>query len=194
MLSSSVIPATTKCDQRHRHQCPLSQTVNLTFSILELHSTYGVAEMDETHSYHVTAKWEAGRNGVVSSKEIHPLIHFSAPPEFKGECGLWTPEHFLLAAVASCFIVTFYAMAAASKIEFVSLQLHVQGTLGKVGGKLRFTEIVLQPTLMIAYNDELERAKRVLEKTHEGCMIARSLACPVLMEPVMRPAEELLAG
>jgi organic hydroperoxide reductase OsmC/OhrA len=101
-------------------------------------------------------------------REIHPPIHFSAPPEFKGELGFWTPEHFLLAAVASCFVATFYAIAAASKMEFVSLQL-------------------------IVYDNELARAKRILEKTNEGCLIARSLACPVLIEPLVRPAEELLA-
>jgi organic hydroperoxide reductase OsmC/OhrA len=130
---------------------------------------------------------------IVSAKEIHPPIHFSAPPEFKGENGFWTPEHFLLAAVASCFIVTFYAIATASKMEFVSLHLCVEGKLGKPEGKPRFTEIVLRPTLMIVYDNELERATRTLEKAEEGCLIARSLACPVHMEPLVRPAEELLA-
>jgi peroxiredoxin-like protein len=149
--------------------------------------------MNETHAYHVTAKWEADRNGIVSAKEIHPPIHFSAPPEFKGETGFWTPEHFLVAAVASCFIVTFYAIAAASKLEFVSLHLCVEGKLGKVEGKLQFTEITLRPELMTAYNDELERAKRTLGKAHESCLIGRTLTCPVLMQPVVRPAEELLA-
>jgi peroxiredoxin-like protein len=149
--------------------------------------------MNDTHTYHVTAKWEAGKNGIVSAKEIHPPIHFSAPPEFKGEAGVWTPEHFLLAAVGSCFVATFYAIATKSKLEFVSLQLCVEGRLGEFEGKLRFTEIVLQPSLMIAYNNELEQAKRILEKANEGCLIARSLACPVRMEHLVRPAEELLA-
>ena len=149
--------------------------------------------MNETHTYHVTAKWEAGRNGILSAKEIHPPIHFSAPPEFKGEAGFWTPEHFLLAAVASCFVATFYAIATASKLEFVSLQLCVEGRLGKSEGKLQFTEIVLQPSLMIAYNNELERAKRILEKVNDGCLIARTLACPVHMDSLVRPAAELLA-
>jgi organic hydroperoxide reductase OsmC/OhrA len=98
-----------------------------------------------------------------------------------------------VAAVASCFIATFYAIAAASKMEFVSLHLCVEGKLGKVEGKLQFTEITLRPALMTAYNDELERAKRILEKAHESCLIVRSLTCPVLMEPLVRPAEELLA-
>jgi uncharacterized OsmC-like protein len=46
---------------------------------------------------------------------------------------------------------------------------------------------------MVAYNNELERAKRILEKAEEGCLIARSLACLVHMETLVRPAEELLA-
>jgi organic hydroperoxide reductase OsmC/OhrA len=149
--------------------------------------------MNETYAYHVAAEWEGDRKGAVLAKDIHPAIHFSAPPEFKGQAGLWTPEHFLLASVASCFIVTFYAIAAASKMEFVSLHVGVDGKLGKVEGKLRFTEVRLRPTLMTVYNTESERGERILEKAHEGCLIAHSLACPVLMEPLVRPAEELLA-
>jgi len=78
-------------------------------------------------------------------------------------------------------------------LEFVSLHLCVEGRLGKPEGKLRFMEIVLQPSLMIVYNNELERAKGILERADEDCLIARSLACPVRMEPLLRPAEELLA-
>jgi hypothetical protein len=38
-------------------------------------------------------------------------------------------------------------------------------------GKLQFTEITLRPALMPACNGELERARRILEKAHEGCLI-----------------------
>ena len=149
--------------------------------------------MSEQNGYCVTAAWESGRRGVVSAEGIDPSIRFSSPPEFKGEAGFWTPEHFLVAAVATCYVVTFYAIADLSKMEFLGLQLAAEGKLGKPDGKLRFTEIVLRPILAILRHEDRERASRLLEKAEQGCLIARSLACPVVMEPLVRHAEEIMA-
>jgi len=149
--------------------------------------------MENPHTYCITATWEGGRRGRVSAKEIAPAIEFSTPPEFKGDPGYWTPEHFLIAAVASCFVATFYALAELSKMEFLGLELLAEGVLGKPEGKLRFTEIVLKPTLNIAQHRDRELATRLLAKAHEGCLIARSLICPVHLEPLVRHAEEVLA-
>ena len=148
--------------------------------------------MSEQNGYCVTAAWESGRRGVVSAEGIDPSIRFSSPPEFKGEAGFWTPEHFLVAAVATCYVVTFYAIADLSKMEFLGLQLAAEGKLGKPDGKLRFTEIILRPTLTIIRPEDRERASRLLEKAEQGCLIARSLACPVVMEPLIRHADEIM--
>jgi organic hydroperoxide reductase OsmC/OhrA len=94
--------------------------------------------MDNPHEYRVNATWEAGRRGKVSSEGITPAIDFSAPPEFKGDAGFWTPEHFLLAAVASCFVVTFYALADRSRMEFGKLALSVEGKLGTFPSRKSF--------------------------------------------------------
>ena len=149
--------------------------------------------MNDTHAYQVTANWEAGRNGNVSATGIQPAIPFSTPPEFQGIDGLWTPEHFLVAAVASCFVVTFYGVAAASKLEFSSLHVDMEGKLGKPEGKLRFTEIILRPILVVPPAADPERAKRILEKAKGNCLIALSLFCPVFMEPQVRSVEAILA-
>jgi peroxiredoxin-like protein len=144
-------------------------------------------------AYRVTANWEGGRKGELSAKGIAPAIHFSTPPEFKGDPGYWTPEHFLVAAVASCYVATFYALAQLSNLEFLGLELDAEGTLGKLEGKLRFTEIVLKPMLNIAQHADGQLANRLLTKAHEGCLIARSLICPIHLEPLVRDAEEVLA-
>lgn len=149
--------------------------------------------MNESTAYRVTAKWEGGRKGVASAEGINPSIRFSSPPEFHGESGFWTPEHFLVAAVATCYVVTLYAIAELSKLEFLGLELSVEGKLGKPEGKLRFTEILMRPTLTVVRMEDRERASRLLEKAEQGCLIARSLACPVTMEPVVRHAEAVLA-
>lgn len=146
------------------------------------------------NSYSVEASWKGGRNGLVSAEGVaEPKIRFSAPVEFKGESGYWTPEHFLVAAVASCFVVTFSAMAAASKLDFLSLEMTVDGTLRKVDGRLGFAQVVMRPTLTIVASEDQERGNHLLEKVEQGCLIARSLVCPVSMEALVRTADEVMA-
>src|SRR4029077_10138487 len=104
--------------------------------------------METKNSYRVKGSWQGGRNGLVSAEGIvEPTITFSAPVEFKGESGCWTPEHFLVAAVVSCFVVTFSAMAESSKLDFLSLEVSAEGKLRKVDGKLGFAAVVMRPTL-----------------------------------------------
>ncbi len=141
----------------------------------------------------VSAKWERERKGVVTAPGAEPTIHFSSPPAFKGEAGLWTPEDFLLAAVASCFVVTFYALAERSKMDLGTLDLSVEGKLGTLEGRLTFLQIVLRPVVTVLRNQDRDRAYGILERTEHGCLIARTLNCPVLMEPLVQTAEEVLA-
>ena len=120
------------------------------------------------------------------------MIRFSSPPEFKGDTGFWTPEHFLLAAVASCFVVTFYALAERTQMNIRKLELSIEGKLGMFEGRMSFLQIVLQPTVNVFQTEDQERAYGLLERTEHGCLIARTLNCPVLMEPSVHTAEEVL--
>jgi len=51
---------------------------------------------------------------------------------------VWTPEHFLLAAMASCYIETFKAVAKASKLDFQGIEVGVDGSLEKDAGGLTY--------------------------------------------------------
>ncbi len=72
--------------------------------------------------YVSTALWTKGRNGIAGAQGAEQTIGFSAPVEFQGRAGEWTPEHFLMAAVAGCFTTTFAAIA-----EFSKFRIHVAG-------------------------------------------------------------------
>ena len=149
--------------------------------------------MEPQPSYHVAANWTKGRNGVAKADGIEPSIQFSSPPEFHGEPGLWTPEHFLVAAAASCFVATFAALAERLNMPFGKLELDVEGQLGKVEGRLRFAKMILRPTLTVFQSEDRERGYGVLERAEHGCLIANSLSCPVLMEPLVQAADKVLA-
>ncbi len=148
--------------------------------------------MDKQYVYRLSASSTTLRSGVVVAEEVEPSIAFSAPPEFQGEPGRWTPEHFFLASVAGCFVSTFSGMADFSKFEFLSLDLEVSGTIEKDEGGWRFTEVNLRPRLKIALLKDRERANRLLEKAEKTCLVARSLTSRIVLEPEISIEEELL--
>jgi organic hydroperoxide reductase OsmC/OhrA len=145
--------------------------------------------MSDQLQFSVNGHWAAGEQGYVAGQRVGNAIEFSTPPEFHGEAGFWTPEHFLLAAVASCFVATFRAIAAFSKFDPVGLDISVEGKLDKGPAGYEFTGIVLRPRLAIRDENSRLLARRFLEKTERSCLIARALKCAVTMEPTINVAE-----
>ena len=149
--------------------------------------------MEATHSYQIRAKCTRPRSGVVASDKVPRPICFSAPPEFQGEQGVWTPEHFFVASVVTCYVSTFSGMSLASKFGFVSLEVEAEGVLEKGAEGWRFTEVKLRPALKIANEEERERANRLLEKAERSCLVARSISARVTLESAISVAPENVA-
>jgi len=141
--------------------------------------------MNTNYEYTTVAKWTTGRGGIMKAESIEQPIQFSSPPEFLGQAGLWTPEHFLVAAVAGCFVSTFAAMAEMSKLEFLTFEVSATGSLEKIEGGLRFNRVVIHPKLVVIRDSDRERALRLLEKAERSCLIARSLRGEIALEPVV---------
>jgi peroxiredoxin-like protein len=140
--------------------------------------------MEPKYTYHASAQWHQLDRGFVELEHGAPrLVNFSAPPEFGGEPGFWTPEHFLLAAVSSCFVATFRAVATASKLDFQGIEVAVDGVIEKESGGFRFTKVSLKPVVIVYAEAERERAQRLLEKTEKLCLVTRSLSSTVEVEP-----------
>jgi organic hydroperoxide reductase OsmC/OhrA len=97
------------------------------------------------------------------------------PPEFDGPGGVWSPETLLCAAVADCFVLTFRAIARASRFEWLSLDCSVEGTLDRVDGVSRFTRYVTTATLRVAPGADASKARHLLEKAEHGCLVSNSV-------------------
>jgi peroxiredoxin-like protein len=149
-------------------------------------------EMETHHEYRISAFGAGGRNGVVHAEGVLSSISFSAPPEFLGEPGRWTPEHFLVAAVASCFVSTFSGIAEKSRLKFASFNLDAEGVLGNEDGIWRFIEINLRPVVTVLEEEDRDKAIRLLGKAEKSCLIARSLQFKVVLLPAVKVKEELL--
>ena len=139
--------------------------------------------MDPHYSYTARASWTQHHPSFVKAENGTPqTLDFSTPPEFGGEPGQWTPEHLLLAAVASCLVATFRGMSAKSKLEFPSIDVTVEGIIEKQDGYLSFTRIILHPEVLIGREEDRERATRLLEKAERACLIARSLSSEIVLQ------------
>ena len=109
-----------------------------------------------------------------------PALESAPPEEFGGAGDRWSPETLLVAAVADCFVLTFRAMASASRLAWTSLRASATGTLEQAEAGARFTAIQVEAFLALPGGDDA-RGVRLLEKAERGCLIARSLRCPTTL-------------
>jgi organic hydroperoxide reductase OsmC/OhrA len=108
-----------------------------------------------------------------------PALRSASPIEFDGPGDRWSPETLLVAAVGDCFILTFRAIARASKLPWIALQCAVTGTLERVERITQFTTVDLRASLQLPVGANEEVARRALEKAERACLIANSLKAPV---------------
>lgn len=146
----------------------------------------------QPHNYQVNVSWRNDRKGIMCSPELVAAsngtgcIEVATPPEFpKGIPGVWSPEHLFTAAVSSCFMTTFLAVAENSKLEFVSFDCKSSGKLEQIDGKFMMSEVALEPRLTIKQERDRERAEKVLTKAESACLITNSVKAKVTMTPVV---------
>lgn len=126
------------------------------------------------HHYAVAASSAVDSNVVLRSPGLESL-ESAGPAEFGGPGDLWSPETLLVASLADCFILSFKAIARASRMEWLSLTCDVVGDLDKVGRKTQFTAFKLRVTLEVPEGTREDKAQRLLEKAEKSCLITNSL-------------------
>ena len=126
------------------------------------------------HRYSVQASATSTGDVPVMSQGL-PAIATAPPLEFDGPGDRWSPETLLCAAVADCFVLSFRAVARATKIEWNSLVCEVKGTLDRVDGKPRFTRIDVNARLRASLETDRDKAEKALERAEQVCLISNSL-------------------
>jgi len=133
------------------------------------------------HHYTVTASGDTTQSQVTVSSSGVPDIATNAPAEFGGPGDQWSPEALLMAAVADCFVLSFRAIATASKVEWTSISCKATGTLDRIDRKALFTEIALD--VSASAPDSVDEAKldKLLHKAEESCLITNSMSATVTL-------------
>ena len=140
------------------------------------------------HHYRAEATSRPESNVDVSSPGLDNLD--SAPPaEYGGPGDKWSPETLLVAAVADCFVLTFKAIARASKFDWSSVACNVEGVLDRQDDVTRFSSFRLHAVLDVPAGTDEARARRLLDKAEENCLVTRSLTASPTLEAEVRIAD-----
>ena len=112
-------------------------------------------------------------------------VRASAAAGYRGNPALVNPEDALVAALSSCHMLTFLAVAAKRKFVVDSYSDHAAGFLEKnAKGKLAVTRVILRPT--VAFSGPTiptaEQLTALHEEAHHGCFIANSVTTDVKVE------------
>lgn len=152
----------------------------------------------DPHFYNVNINWSSDRKGVMCSPELSApaknncgCIEVATPPEFpKGIPGIWSPEHLFTAAISSCLMTTFLAIAENSRLDFISFNCSAKGKLEMVDGKYLMTEVVLEPKVVIREEKDADKTEKVLRKSETACLISNSVKSKIIMHPVIEVAAD----
>ena len=142
------------------------------------------------HRYHVESTANPHDDISLESPGLPPLTT-ATPPEFDGPGGRWSPETLLVAAVADCYLLTFRGIAKASSLPWFSVSVEVMGTLERPDRVSQFTRFDIRVTLILDPEVSEERARRILTRAEETCLVTRSLTGEVHLEiEILRASQD----
>lgn len=146
------------------------------------------------HIFKAEALWLSDRNIENIKKysrnhtvtiEGKPVLDVSAAKAFKGDATLYNPEDMLLSSLISCHMMSYLYVCSQSGIEVLNYSDAAVATLEvDADGSGRFTEVILNPKVVIAQANRVEEALALHKKANQLCFIANSCNFPILHNPV----------
>lgn len=133
------------------------------------------------HNYTVSAAGTPDSLLDVTTNGI-PNLKAAPPANFGGPGDQWSPEDLLTAALSTCLVLSFKAIARMSKLEWVNIECDTTGTLDKADGKMQFTAVKHQVKLTLPAGSDVAKAEKLLRKAEETCLISNSLTASSALE------------
>jgi len=158
-----------------------------------------------THHFQSRLVWTGAEQGGTTSYEAYsrryrvdiegkPSIVGSAAPPFLGDGSIHNPEDMLLCALSACHFLSYAAFCAKSGVNMLAYEDKAIGTMARVDGVTRFTEVILHPRVVVAPGSDPEKARALHARAHHACFIANSVNFEVKNEPVIIIAEGHWSG
>jgi organic hydroperoxide reductase OsmC/OhrA len=118
-----------------------------------------------------------------------PELEVATPPEFGGGMpDVWSPEDLFVAATATCYLVTLVGVAERHGVPLRALGVRAAGDVTKrLDGRFGFVLVDLDVVIETDPGWESD-ARSAAEEAERGCLVAASLATPVLVALDVRAA------
>jgi len=109
----------------------------------------------------------------------------TSAPEYGGDTRYVNPEEALAAALSSCHMMTFIALAAKARWKLRKYQDRAVALLGKTDdGRTKVSEIVLHPVIEFEPGHEIaaDKLSEMHERAHRYCFVANAISCEMRVE------------
>jgi organic hydroperoxide reductase OsmC/OhrA len=125
--------------------------------------------------------WEGGEDRRAHRLEMGgQVLAASSAPEFHGDGSKADPEEMLVAAISSCHMLWFLALARKEGLQVASYEDEAEGTLEGH----RFTDAVLRPRVgWKGLAPDEDTVADLHHRAHDRCFISNSVNFPVEVEP-----------
>ncbi|HKY35265.1 MAG TPA: OsmC family protein [Polyangiaceae bacterium] len=144
-------------------------------------------------SYTVTANWLGGRAGSGSFESQHLRERLAGPTELGGTGAGTNPEELLVAAAASCLLLTFAAFVERYTLPVSKVELASKGDFESTT-RLRIVRIVHNAVLWLEQGPDSDQAQstlNMLRRAEQACMVSTAIRnnVEVGLDAVVKRAE-----
>ncbi len=116
-------------------------------------------------------------------------IEASADPSYRGDPARANPEDLLVASIAGCHLLTYLALAVRNRMDVISYEDNAEGIMQMQDGKMRVTDVILRPSIVLGAGADLDKAQMLHDQAHKQCFIANSVTCDIKIESIIKVAE-----
>jgi len=153
--------------------------------------------MSKEHHYKATITWTGNKGTGTSSYRNYErshtieiadkaLIEGSSDPAFRGDKTKHNPEDLFLSSLSSCHMLWYLHFCSEEGIIVMHYTDEATGTMTEtMDGSGHFTSVTLHPTVIVAEESMIEKAKELHHRAGEFCFIARSVNFPVKHIPTV---------
>jgi organic hydroperoxide reductase OsmC/OhrA len=151
--------------------------------------------MHGQHHYNATIKW-TGNKGTGTDNfrnyershqiiiENKPDILGSSDPAFRGKKTKHNPEDLLVSSLSSCHMLWYLHLCSEAGVIVLDYTDNATGIMVETSnGGGQFTEVTLNPTVIVKENSMVDKANELHKKANELCFIANSVNFPVRHNP-----------
>jgi organic hydroperoxide reductase OsmC/OhrA len=151
--------------------------------------------MGPLHQYHATTTWIGNRGSGTSDYKSYDRNHdiaiagkqtltCSSDPQFRGDKTRHNPEELLVASISSCHMLWYLHLCAVNGVIVTDYTDRASGSMKEnKDGSGQFTEITLQPRVVVEHESMIEKANALHHDANTMCFIARSVNFPVHHKP-----------